>query len=226
MICVSNPWIASIHPTSSKPDAGMTPAVTVPPLTGAAAPQKGVPEPDAADRLPRRYVAGTASVWVVGVHGGAGESTVTRLIDGSRSTQHTWPESEDAGMPPRVLLVCRSNMNGLESAQRALIEWTSPQPPDVELLGLAVLADAPGKLPRELRDFASIVGGGAPRSWHLPWVDAWRTGDVAPEQLSRETRKFSTELNSLLPLTRAAASPLIERSPCSNQQLSASKSTP
>lgn len=134
-----------------------------------------------------------------GVHGGAGESAVTRLIDGSRSTQHAWPAFEDAGMPPRVLLVCRSNRDGLESARRALIEWTSPQPPVVELLGLAVLADAPGKLPKELRDLETIVGGGAPRLWHLPWVDAWRTGDVAPEQLPRETRKFITEVNSLLP---------------------------
>ncbi|WP_084442773.1 DUF6668 family protein [Arthrobacter sp. CAL618] len=196
---VSNPWIASIHPTSSKPDVIPTPAAMVPPLTGAATPQKGIPEPDATDRLPRRYVSGSATLWVVGVHGGAGESTVTRLIDGSRSTQHTWPAFENAGMPPRVLLVCRSNMNGLESAQRALIEWAAPKAPEVELLGLAVLADAPGRLPRELRDFATIVAGGAPRSWHLPWVDAWRTGDVAPEQLPRETRKFVTEINSLLP---------------------------
>ncbi|WP_196842270.1 DUF6668 family protein [Arthrobacter sp. CAN_A1] len=196
---VSNPWIASVHPTSSKPDAAPTPAVTIPPLTGAGAPQKGIPEPDAADRLPRRYVSGSASLWIVGVHGGAGESTVTRLIDGSRSTQHTWPASENPGIPPCVLLVCRSNMNGLEAAQRALIEWTSPQPPEVELLGLAVLADAPGKLPRELRDFETIIGGGAPRLWHLPWVDAWRTGDVAPEHLPREARKFITEINSLLP---------------------------
>ena len=102
-------------------------------------------------------------------------------------------------MPPRVLLVCRSNVNGLESARRALIEWTSPQPPKVELQGLAVLADAPGKLPKPLRDLAAIVGGGAPRLWHLPWVEAWRTGIVDADLVPRETRKFITDINSLLP---------------------------
>lgn len=193
-----NAWIAAVTPVTAPVEA--EPAqLPLPPLTGAAQPQKGIPEPDAADRLPRRYVSGSASLWVIGVHGGAGESAVTRLIDGSRSTQHTWPTLEDPGMPPRVLLVCRSNMNGLEAARRALIEWTSPQPPEVELLGLAVSADAPGKLPKVLRDLETIVGGGAPRLWHLPWVEAWRTGDVAPEQLPRDTRKFITEINSLLP---------------------------
>lgn len=193
-----NAWIAAVTPAPAKVENEPV-AVPLPPLTGAAAPQKGVPEPDAADRLPRRYVSNSASSWIVGVHGGAGESAVTRLIDGSRSTQHTWPVLEDAGMPPRVLLVCRSNLSGLEAARRALIEWAAPQAPQVELLGLAVLADAPGKLPKELRDVATIVGGGAPRLWHLPWVEAWRTGDVAPERLPREIRKFITEVNSLLP---------------------------
>lgn len=193
-----NAWIAAVKPALTEATNEPVP-VPQPPLTGAALPQKGIPEPDAADRLPRRYVSGSASLWIVGVHGGAGESAVTRLIDGSRSTQHTWPAFEDTGMPPRVLLVCRSNMDGLESARRALIEWTSPQPPEVELLGLAVLADSPGKLPKVLRDLETIIGGGAPRLWHLPWVEAWRTGDVAPEHLPRETRKFITEVNSLLP---------------------------
>lgn len=125
---------------------------------------------------------------------------MSHLIDGSRPTQHTWPVvAEDADKPARVLLVCRSNLNGLESARRALIEWTSPQPPGVELLGLAVAADAPGKLPKPLRDLAAVVAGGAPRIWHLPWVEAWRTGAAETAALPRRTRAFITDVNSLLP---------------------------
>lgn len=198
LINVSNRWIAAVAPPS-KPETAIPPIPRVPAVTGAAGPQRGIPQPDAADRLPRRYVTGSTALWIVGVHGGAGESAVTRLINGSRPTQHTWPVIEDTGILPRVLMVCRSSMSGLEAARRALIEWAAPQAPQVELLGLAVLADAPGKLPKELRDLATIVGGGAPRLWHLPWVEAWRTGDVAPERLPREIRKFITEINSLLP---------------------------
>lgn len=193
-----NAWIAAVTPVVAPAEAEAAP-VSLPPLTGAALPQGGIPAPDAADRLPRRQVLGTASLWVVGSHGGAGESTLSRLIEGSRATHHSWPVTGDTDTNPRVLLVCRSSMNGLEAAQRALIEWTSTPLVQVDLLGLTVLADAPGKLPKPLRDLAAIVGGGAPRLWHLPWVEAWRTGDVAPEQLPREIRKFLTEVNSLLP---------------------------
>lgn len=206
-----NAWIAAVTPapTAVQDEPAQIPQ---PVITGAALPQKGIPEPDAADRLPRRYFSDSASLWIVGVHGGAGESAVTHLIAGSRSTDHAWPVFEEAGTAPRVLLVCRSNMNGLESARRALIEWAAPNPPTVELFGLAVLADAPGKLPKVLRDLETIVGGGAPRLWHLPWVEAWRTGGVALDQLPRETRKFITEINSLLPQEREATLPPIERS--------------
>lgn len=192
-----NAWIAAVTPVVPPAEAEAAP-VPLPPLTGAALPQGGISAPDAADRLPRRQVLGTASVWVVGSHGGAGETTVSKLIEGSRPTYHSWPVTGDAGIDPRVLLVCRSSKNGLEAAQRALIEWTSTPPVAVELLGLAVMADAPGKLPKPLRDLATHIGGGAPRLWHLPWVEAWRTGDVEPEHLPREIRKFITEINSLL----------------------------
>lgn len=193
-----NAWIASVTPVTDAVEA--QPAeVLQPPMTGAALPQKGIPEPEAADRLPRWSVSGSATLWIIGVHGGAGESTISCLIDGSRPTQHAWPITTDSEIPPRVLLVCRSNASGLESARRALIDWAAPQSPDVELLGLAVLADAPGKLPRPLRDLETIVSGGSPRLWHLPWVEAWRTGVVPSTDLPRDTRKFITDINSLLP---------------------------
>lgn len=193
-----NPWIEAVTPApTTVEDEPEKPAQ--PPLTGASLPQKGIPEPDAADRLPRRRFSGSPSVWIIGVHGGAGESTVANLIEGSRSTQHSWPVSENSRIAPLALLVCRSNVNGLEAARRALIEWAAPNSPGVELLGLAVLADAPGKMPKEIRDLETIIGGGSPRLWHLPWIEAWRTDGRAMQQLPRETRKFMTEIHSLLP---------------------------
>jgi hypothetical protein len=193
-----NAWIAAVTPKVAPVEAEAAP-VSLPQLTGAALPQGGIPAPDAADRLPRWQVLGTAALWIIGSHGGAGESTISRLIEGSRPTHHSWPVTGGTDTNPRVLLVCRSSMNGLEAAQRALIEWTSTARPQVDLLGLVILADAPGKLPKPLRDLAAIVGGGAPRLWHLPWVEAWRTGDLALGQSPREIRKFITEVNSLLP---------------------------
>ena len=189
----ANAWIAAVIPA---PEAVKNVPLPVPqpPITGAALPQKGIPEPDAADRLARRYFSRSSSVWIVGVHGGAGESALMHLIEGSRSTQHAWPVFEDTAEVPRVLLVCRSNQAGLEAARRALIEWAAPNQLNVDLLGLAVMADAPGKLPKVLRDLETIVGGGAPRLWRLPWVEAWRTDEVNTAQLPREIRKFITDI--------------------------------
>lgn len=193
-----NPWISAVEPAVPQVRDDLKTA-SLPKLTGPSQPQKGITAPDAADRLPRCRMAASSTLWVIGVHGGAGETTVSRLIPGSRPTQHAWPETEPPAPVAHALLVCRSDRHGLEMARKALIEWASPLSPRLELLGLAVLADAPGKLPRSLQDLLGIIGGGAPRLWFLPWVEAWRTNHVDPtEDVPRPTRKFITEVNSLL----------------------------
>jgi hypothetical protein len=153
-------------------------------------------EPDAADRLASRSMAGTARLWVVGTHGGAGESRIADLIESARSTDHCWPVLASGGRP-RVLLVCRADMRGLTTARNALTQWVSGAAPKVDLLGLAILADAPGKTPKPLRDFAAIVGGGAPRLWTLPWVEAWRHGDSTTLPPVREYQRLNSDLAAL-----------------------------
>jgi hypothetical protein len=80
-------------------------------------------------------------------------------------------------------------MPGLRAAQRAAAEWASGSVPGACVAGLLVMADAPGRLPKEIRDFARIVGGGVPHLWHLPWIEAWRYGHgLPPEGLPKEAR--------------------------------------
>ncbi|WP_311214548.1 MULTISPECIES: DUF6668 family protein [unclassified Arthrobacter] len=188
-----NPWITS-------PDEGIeeeTPDVHVPPAAVISTPLKGMVEPDTADRLANRTMSGTAALWVVGSHGGAGESRTADLLNGARPTGHCWPVLQD-GSKPRVLLVCRADMRGLTTAQSALTQWASGAAPAVEMLGLAVLADAPGKTPKALRDFTAIVGGGAPRLWTLPWVEAWRHGDSTTTPPAREYQRLITDVTALV----------------------------
>ncbi|WP_422758818.1 hypothetical protein [Paenarthrobacter sp. C1] len=114
--------------------------------TGATRPQLSVPEPDLADRLPRRSVSGAApDYWWLGVHGGAGETSLARLDRRTRAADHHWPM---AGSGSTVVLVARSNVPGLRAAQRAATEWASGAVPEVRVAGLVVMADAPGRLPR------------------------------------------------------------------------------
>jgi hypothetical protein len=88
-------------------------------------------------------------------------------------------------------------MRGLTTARSALTQWAASASPEVDLLGLAILADAPGKTPKALRDFAVIVGGGAPRLWTLPWVEAWRHGDSTTPPPAREYQRFITDITAL-----------------------------
>ncbi|MBD1540371.1 hypothetical protein HC749_19690 [Arthrobacter sp. S13_S34] len=186
-----NPWITS--PTDDTAEQE-TPDTYMPPAAVISAPLKGMVEPDAADRLASRTMTGSAALWIIGAHGGAGESRMADLL-GARPTDHCWPVLQ-AGSKPRVLLVCRADMRGLTAARSALTQWASGAAPEVNLFGLAVLADAPGKTPKALRDFTSIVGGGAPRLWTLPWVEAWRHGDTTAPS-SREYQRFITDMAAL-----------------------------
>lgn len=186
-----NPWITNPAADTTEEealDAYMPPAAVI------SAPLKGMVEPDAADRLASRTMTGSAALWIIGAHGGAGESRVADLL-GARATGHCWPVLRD-GSEPRVLLVCRADMRGLTAARSALTQWASGAAPGVDLLGLAVLADAPGKTPKALRDFTSIIGGGAPRLWTLPWVEAWRHGETTAPP-SREYQRFMTDMAAL-----------------------------
>jgi hypothetical protein len=152
------------------------PAAAQPPLTGPAAPQPGVTAPPEQEQLAKFAIPAADTIWWVGVHGGAGESTMARLLPGSRAADHRWPIPPPP-VPVSTVLVARTHAYGLRSAQRAAAEWASGAVQGVAVLGLVLVADAPGRLPRVLDDFADIVGGGVPRVWDVPWIEEWRRGE-------------------------------------------------
>ncbi|WP_427136668.1 DUF6668 family protein [Pseudarthrobacter sp. S9] len=181
-----NRWVSAV----SENIEDTTPAIPEPPMlvpTGPTRPQLSVPQPDHADRLPRQDVSGSAArYWWLGVHGGAGETSLAGLDKSTRAAGHHWPRSE-AGTT--VVLVARSNISGLRAAQRAATEWASGSLPGIRVAGLVIMSDAPGRIPKELRDFARIVGGGVPHIWNFPWIDGWRFGrDLALELLPKDAR--------------------------------------
>lgn len=166
--------------------------------------------PRVADRLPRRCVPrGTIRLWWVGVHGGAGETTLAQMLEGSWETGHAWPQILDADPElPRVALVARTNARGLRAAQLAAIEWASGTV-SVQLHGLVLIADAPGRLPKPLRDFAQIVAGGVPHVWRVPWVEAWRLGEpVCAETAPKAVTAVLDDLrDSYLPAPTSTSTP-------------------
>ncbi|MEK8229339.1 hypothetical protein NKG05_30690 [Oerskovia sp. M15] len=59
------------------------------------------------------------------------------------AAEHGWPQLPGAGAV-RVVLTARSSMRGLRAAQAAATQWAAGLVPHVELLGLVIIADAPG----------------------------------------------------------------------------------
>ena len=142
-------------------------------------------------------------MWWLRAHGGAGESTLEELFSGSRAAGHSWPVSAAPLPPAQVVLVARTHAHGLRSAQSAVREWAAG---DVEvlLLGLVLFADAPGRLPRALRQLADLVAGGVPAVWWLPWIEAWRIGEVpAADNAPKVLRRLLDDLRAMTgpPLT-------------------------
>ena len=210
----TNPWLKS-------PDRGAgagedaTPQLSVAPppaIPAWAHPQStGVSAPRDGDRLARRMVdvsAASVAMWWVGAHGGAGETTLEQLLEGSRASGHAWPCGElGSGLTPPVVIVARTNARGLRAAQLVAIEWASGSVP-VALHGLVLIADAPGKLPKPLKDFAQVVSGAVPRVWHLPWVEAWRQGEpVSGETTPKAIVRVLDELRALHPISSAVPFP-------------------
>jgi len=192
---MTNPWLAT---SSTTPAAAPLPPPAIPGWSqGAQAPQPGVNEPDITDRLPRREAPGSVPVWWLGAHGGAGESTLATLVPGTRAAGHAWPVPTDAGTIHRVVLVARSNFAGLSAARKASIDWASGSlGSGVQLAGIALMADAHGRIPKPLRDVEQVLAGGVPHVWNLPWVEGWRFGPPSPsDALPKEFRELFSDLS-------------------------------
>ena len=192
----NNPWLS--RPMAPPPTIAATTDVSVARPTGPTSPQRGVPVPDQVDQLRTIEQARPAELWWLGVHGGSGESSLAGLVLEWQEAGHGWPRTATPE-PDRVVLVARSNARGLKAAQAAVMQWASSQVPSVEVLGLVVVADAPGRLPRPIRDLAQVVSGGVPRTWNVPWVEPWRLGELpALADAPREVRRLVDELRVIL----------------------------
>jgi hypothetical protein len=113
--------------------------------------------------------------WVA-AHGGAGTTTLAAVY-GGHDCGRDWPGPDD---PPSVLLVARTHAAGLDAVGRALV------------------ADAPGRLPRQLAQRVRAIESVADVH-RVPWVPAWRVGDL--------TGRPPRETEPLARLTAGAGAP-------------------
>ncbi|MCS0604178.1 hypothetical protein NX794_23615 [Streptomyces sp. LP11] len=122
--------------------------------------------------------------WALGVHGGAGVSTLLRTIGGGGDPQRHWPDIHGAASDVHVVLVARTDHRGLTAAQAALQEWHSGlAPTSTNIVGLVLMADAPTKPPRPIRDRIRVLTGAVSQSWEVPWIEEWREGGKSQKRV-------------------------------------------
>ncbi|WP_341720752.1 hypothetical protein QQG74_14215 [Micromonospora sp. FIMYZ51] len=134
----------------------------------------------------------------IGAHGGAGASTLTRLLGGT-DLGCRWPDPARSE-PARVMVVGRTNLDGLGAVSRALHALREGRhPAGMRLVGVVLIADAPGRLPAPLLGRIRLIRSIAP-VYRLPWIPSYRVG-VEPKRPPRQ-------LSRLADLVSAGAEPV------------------
>lgn len=166
-------------------------------LVGAAHPQLGLDVPDG-NGLGEVFTDDVCVHWV-GTHGGSGESTLETWL-GGRACGHRWPRATPGSEATvATVLVARRTHNGMASASAAARQWAAGAVPGVNLLGLALIEDAPGKVPRELQRQAKVLSGAVPRTWILPWIEDLRVhGEADPASLSHAATRTLASLREVV----------------------------
>ncbi|MFE0588397.1 hypothetical protein [Micromonospora echinospora] len=166
----------------------MLPALTTHHTTARAPAEPGaVPSAPRAVAPPRRL--SEEGVGWIAAHGGAGTSTLARLVGGV-DLGCRWPDAALAE-PAQVMVVARTNADGLRAASRALNALRQGQhPPGMRLVGLVAVADAPGRLPAALARRIRVLRSVAPVH-RVPWLPPLRVGR-SPRPLPKELIRLAT----------------------------------
>lgn len=147
----------------------------------------------------------------IGAHGGAGETVLTAATQNTAGTDHRWPSPDPTGPRARAVLLARTHAAGLAIAKAALKEWNEGGAGHCDLLGLLLLADAPGRYPKELKYELAMTKGAAPRKprsnnpqvWELDWIPEWRTRQpLEPPAMPTEVRRVLGDILSAARPTR------------------------
>ncbi|MFQ6397153.1 hypothetical protein ACLMAJ_27290 [Nocardia sp. KC 131] len=119
-------------------------------------------------------------VWLLGVHGGAGASSLAHVLAPAADSGRRWPGVFDRESP-FVVLVARETIAGLTRAHDLLRQHHSGFAGAAEVLGLITVAARPGRMPAEIRRYRDVVGSLAGQVWQVPWYEEWTL--VEPENL-------------------------------------------
>ncbi|MBF6135137.1 hypothetical protein IU501_19285 [Nocardia otitidiscaviarum] len=121
-------------------------------------------------------------VWLVGVHGGAGVTSLAASMSWAGDAGRRWPgrigllHDMDS---PLVVLVARTHMSGVNALEYALLSHQNDATPaGSRLVGVVTVADSARPLPESVARRRQVVEARAvdmgARAWRLNWIEPWR----------------------------------------------------
>ncbi|MBO0878809.1 MAG: hypothetical protein J2P17_00130 [Mycobacterium sp.] len=113
-------------------------------------------------------------LWLLGAHGGAGVTTLARLLAPAADCHRRWP-GPATGQSPYVVLVARETTTGLASADALLRQHHAGLAGDCAVIGLVTVAARPGRVPASIRRDRKLYGELVSHLWRIDWHEAWTT---------------------------------------------------
>ncbi|WP_157084060.1 DUF6668 family protein [Millisia brevis] len=128
---------------------------------------------------PIPYVASAPPrVWLLGASGGAGVTTLERVLGFAADAGRRWPGADDTGQSTNVVIVARETAGGLHAAQRLLDQYAAGDTGAAVLIGLITVAHRPDPMPEGIAELRAEVVGAAPASWRIDWQGRWPQVDI------------------------------------------------
>lgn len=140
---------------------------------------------------------------VMGLHGGAGATTLAALLgEGSSDVGRAWPISNNAwtgkAWPIPVIAVARNDHSGLKAADTFVRSWANGQLTGSRLSAL-VLIDAGPRISDARKKSTKRLLRMVPRGTHLPWMDSWLEAPPDPTRLPVRIKRIIKLLNAPTP---------------------------
>lgn len=147
-----------------EPEDDITPTGPMTPTPGVGAPEKQLPVNTRSGSLEPGHH------WYLGVHGGAGETTIASLDAYGHAADHQWPAP---GTKHTVVLVARETVPNLLDLQAAIQHFASGAFPGITVTGAVTIAAAPGKTDRAVKRLLEHLEVGTGHLWRVEWHHAF-----------------------------------------------------
>ncbi|TVS26968.1 DUF6668 family protein [Corynebacterium sanguinis] len=109
-------------------------------------------------------------VWLVGAHGGAGVTSLSKVLAPCGDAGQQWPDQDES---PWCVIVARATRTGVEAAHDVALQAQVGKNGRCRVIGVILVADAPGKTPKAVEQRATVIGKVVPNIWHVPYFSEW-----------------------------------------------------